>query len=364
MTHLRDSGTAIYVDVGADFNDMPIKYFQEAEWDDIFELSSSVMKEFLTGRSACHSCPIGCGRKVTLPEYDLENVAGPEYQTIAAFGSNLLISDLRKVSRMNFLCNQFGMDTISCGSTIAFAMYLSELGKMDYGLRWGDSDAVIGLIHAIANREGIGNELAEGTLRLSQKYNAQNHAIHVKGLEVPNHDPRAFGGMAVVYAMASRGASHLEGDMYSVDMGVEVREIGITSGDRLENEGKGIIAARAQDFRAFFDSIIMCHFAIVPTEKIVRMLNHAIGASYTLEDILKIGARAVTMKRLINLKCGLTPSLDILPEPLLQPLPDAATYGFVPDIESQVTEYYRYRNWDKYSGQPSTDVLKDLDIDL
>ncbi len=362
MTHLRDSGTAMYVDIGADFNDMPIKYFQESEWDDISDLSVSVMNEFLTGRSACHSCPIACGRKITLPEFDLHNVGGPEYQTVAAFGSNLLISDLRKISLMNHLCNEYGMDTISCGSTIGFATLISEMGKMDVDLEWGNPDKVIDIIHAIANREGVGNDLAEGVMRLSQKYNAEDHAIHVKGLEVPNHDPRAFGGMATVYAMSSRGASHLEGDMYSVDMGVEVRELGIISGDRLEDTKKGEIAARAQDFRAFFDSVIMCHFAIVPINKIVSMLNLAIGASYTLDDVLKIGARSVTIKRLINLSCGLRPEQDTIPKPLLQPLPDDATFGFVPDVESQVSEYYEYRKWDRETGQPSPEALKKLDI--
>ncbi|MGY5854032.1 MAG: aldehyde ferredoxin oxidoreductase family protein [Candidatus Thorarchaeota archaeon] len=364
MTHLRDAGTAMYVDIGADFNDMPIKYFQESEFDDILDLSSTEMKEFLTGRSACYACPIGCGRKVTIPEYDMDNVAGPEYQTIAAFGSNLMISDLKKISLMNRLCNQYGMDTISCGSTIGFATHLCDLGKLDVGLKWSDPERVIELIHEIAKREGLGDDIAEGSKRMSLKYKVPELAIHVKGLEVPNHDPRAFSGMATVYAMASRGASHLEGDMYSVDMGVEARELGIHSGDRLDNEAKGSTAAKAQDFRAFFDTMIMCHFAIVPTENMLRLLNLAVGGSYKLEDILTIGARAVTMKRLINLKLGLQVVDDRLPDPLLRPLPDEATFDFVPDVEKQVAEYYEYRDWDKTTGHPSPKALKNLDIEI
>ncbi|MFQ5831250.1 MAG: aldehyde ferredoxin oxidoreductase family protein [Candidatus Thorarchaeota archaeon] len=361
MHHLRDQGTSLYVDVGIMFNDMPIKYFQGVEFD-ADALSATTMKEFLTGRTACYSCPIGCGRVISLPEFGMNKVAGPEYQSIAAFGTGLMITDLKKVSLMNRLCNQYGMDTISCGSTISFATHLCDIGKLDLGLQWNDPDGVIELIHAIANRTEVGDELAEGSMRFAEKHGVSELALHVKGMEIPNHDPRAFAGMATVYAVASRGATHLEGDMYSVDMGADVRELGINSGDRLENDAKGTTSAKAQDFRAFFDSIIMCHFAIVPPSTIVDLLNLATGASFKLEDILKVGARAVTMKRLFNLKCGLTGADDSLPEPLLQPLPDYATDDFVPDIERQLGEYYDYRKWNRTSGHPSREALKELDL--
>lgn len=361
MHHLRDSGTSMYVEVGMMFNDMPIKYFQETEFD-YDSLTSAAMKEFLTGRTACYSCPIACGRVITLPEYGLEKVAGPEYQTIAAFGSNMMISDLKKVSVINNLCNQYGIDTISCGSTIAFAFYLCELGKLDLGLKWGDADKAIELVHAISSRSGIGDELAEGSVRFAKNHDASELVIHVKGQEVPNHDPRAFGGMATVYATASRGATHLEGDMYSVDMGVDVREIGIESGDRLDNEGKGSTAARAQDFRAFFDSIMMCHFVQVPFGTILGLVSKATGLTITNEDVLLIGSRAVTMKRLFNLKCGLKPEDDRLPAPLLKPLPDYATDDFVPDMEMQLSDYYEYRGWDRESGAPTKETLERLGL--
>ncbi len=361
MHHLRDQGTSLYVDVGIMFNDMPIKYFQGVEFD-ADALSAATMKEFLTGRTACYSCPIGCGRVISLPEFGMNRVAGPEYQTIAAFGTGLMITDLKKVSLMNRLCNQYGMDTISCGSTISFATHLCDIGKIDLGLKWNDSERVIELIHAIANRTEVGDELAEGSMRFAEKHDVSELALHVKGMEIPNHDPRAFAGMATVYAVASRGATHLEGDMYSVDMGADVRELGINSGNRLENDAKGITSAKAQDFRAFFDSIIMCHFAIVPPSTIVDLLNLATGASFELEEILKVGARAVTMKRLFNLKCGLTGADDSLPEPLLRPLPDYATDDFVPDIDLQLVEYYEYRKWDRTTGHPSKEALKELDL--
>ncbi len=362
MSMLSDQGTVMYVDIGMMFNDMPIKYFQEIEFDDTDLINAKSMENILIGRSACYSCPIGCGRRVSIPEYELDDIEGPEFQTVAAFGSNLLISDLRKIALMNNLCNQYGMDTISCGSTIAFATHLCDIGKSDYGFTWGNSDQVLETIHAIAKREGIGNLLAEGSLSVAKKNSAEDIVLHVRGLEIPNHDPRAFSGMATVYTVASRGASHMEGDMYSIDMGADVRKLGILSGDRLENEQKGEIAARAQDYRAFFDSVIMCHFAIVPPETIIELLNLALGSSYQLEDILKIGARAVTMKRLFNLKCGLKTKDEKLPKPLLTPHAESVTDDFVPDVDAQLEEYYNYRNWDRKTGRPSKIALEKLEL--
>ena len=362
MTMLSDQGTVMYVDIGMMFNDMPIKYFQEIEFDDADLINAKSMEEILTGRIACYSCPIGCGRRVTVPEYDLIDVGGPEFQTVASFGSNLLISDLKKITLMNNLCNQYGMDTISCGSTIAFATHLCDIGKADYGFTWDDPDRVIETIHAIAKREGIGDIMAEGAVSVAKKHSAEDIVLHVRGMEIPNHDPRAFAGMATVYTIASRGATHLEGDMYSVDMGQEFRQLGINAGDRLENDNKGITAARAQDFRAFFDSVIMCHFAIVPPERIIELLNLAIGTSYQLEDILKIGARAVTMKRLFNLKCGLKTNDEKLPKPLLSPHPESVTDDFVPDVDAQLEEYYEYRKWDRKTGRPSETALDELGL--
>ncbi len=362
MSMLSDQGTAMYVDIAMMFNDMPIKYFQEIEFDDADLINAVSMKEILTGRSACYSCPIGCGRRVTVPEYELNDIGGPEFQTIASFGSNMLISDLRKIALMNNLCNQYGMDTISCGSTIAFATHLCDIGKADYGFTWNDPDGVIDTIHTIAKREGVGDLLAEGSVSVAKKHSAEDIVLHVRGMEIPNHDPRAFSGMATVYTVAARGASHMEGDMYSIDMGQEFRQLGINAGDRLENDSKGKTAARAQDFRAFFDSVIMCHFAIVPPETIIELLNLATGVSYQLEDILKIGARAVTMKRLFNLKCGLKTDDEKLPKQFLKPHPESATDDFVPDVDSQLDEYYEYRKWNRKTGRPSDTALKKLGL--
>jgi len=361
MAPLRDSGTAVYVDIGMEFNDMPIKYFQGTSFD-ISTLNAKALGSILTGRTACHSCPIGCGRKVSIPEMGLENVAGPEYQTIAAFGTNVMNPDIKQVARMNRLCNQLGMDTISCGSTLALTMHLCETGVLDIDLQWGDTDRIADMIQAIAMRQGPGTTLAEGSKRLGDSLGVSEQVLHVKGMEVPNHDPRAFSGMATVYAVAARGATHLEGDMYSVDMGADVMELGINSGDRLENEGKGATAAKAQDYRAFFDLLVMCHFAILPLQTIADLIRMAMGNAMRISDMLMFGSRSVTMKRMFNLKCGLTPQDDSLPAQLLRPLPESATDDFVPDLQLQLRDYYAYRKWDRNTGRPTGAALKELGL--
>ena len=363
MKPLTDAGTSTYVDIGMMYYDMPIKYFREVEFD-VESLNAAAMKEILVGQKACYSCPIACGRQVSVKEYDIENVAGPEYQTIAGFGTNLLIPDIKSIVLLNHLCNQYGMDTISCGSTIALSAILQEEGKLNDGMRWGDSDKAVELVHCIARREGIGNDLAEGSLRFAKKHNCSQLALHVRGLEMPNHDPRAFSGMATIYTIAARGASHMEGDMYTVDMGVDVPELGITSGDPQENESKGRIAAITQDYRAFFDCMIMCHFALVPVETILKLVNHATGFNLTSHDILKIGTRSVTMKRLFNLRCGLKTQDEILPEAFMKPQPEEVTDNFVPDLDTQLDDYYEYRRWDRQSGEPSSSAINELELDV
>ncbi len=348
---LGSEGTAMYVDRGLIANDMPVRYFQQADFD-VEGLNARAMRTILIGRKACHSCPIACGRIVSIPESEGQEIAGPEFQTIASFGTNILNPDIQKVAYANRLCNLYGLDTISCGSTIAFVMQLCEEGALNWDIRWGEMEKVFVLIQDIALRRNHGASLAEGSLRFAKNLGLEQHVLHVKGLEIPNHDPRAFEGLAVVYAVSARGACHTESDMHTVDIGIDVPSLGIHSTDRIVSEGKGITAAKNQDFRAFHDSMILCHFPEVPPSAIVNLLNLATGSSYTEQNILECGSRAVAMKRRFNLRCGLTPTDDTLPRQLLQPLVGSITQEWVPDLVCQLNEYYAYRKWDRKTGAP------------
>ncbi|MBD3407912.1 MAG: aldehyde ferredoxin oxidoreductase [Candidatus Lokiarchaeota archaeon] len=363
---LSKQGTAMYVTRGMLHNDMPIRYFQDAEFD-VDRINADAMKDILVGRNACYSCPIGCGRKVELAVSE-DAVMGPEFQTIAAFGTNLLIDNLPDIARLNHLCNEMGIDTISTGGVIGFAISMTKCGRLSskasgHNLQWGDSQLVYDLIVEISHRRGFGDSLANGIVQFAQKIDSLDQALHVKGLDIPYHDPRAFVGMATTYAIAARGAAHTESDVFAVAMDVEYPELGINSGDRLDNTGKGELVARVQDFRAFCDSVIVCHFPIFPLADLIDLLNFAIGSNYSIQDIPHIGARGVTLKRLINLRLGFKPKQDTLPKPLLQPLKDSIIEESVPDLESQLDEYYRYRKWDRASGIPSLKALKNLQLD-
>lgn len=356
---LGAEGTATYVERGMIANDMPVKYFQEPEFD-VSGLDAKAMESILVGRKACYSCPIACGRRVSVPEYSLDDVAGPEFQTIAAYGSNMLNPDIREVARVNRLCNLYGIDTISSGSTIALVMDLCEKGLLDWGIKWGDMDAVASLIQEIVSREGKGRALTEGSYRFAKQNGLKEHVLQVKGMEIPNHDPRAYAGLAVVYAVSARGASHTESDMHTVDIGVDVPQLGILASDRVTSEGKGVTAARCQEFRAFHDSMILCHFPQVPPKTMVDLVNLATGSKYVPDDILRTGSRIVTMKRLFNLKCGFQAKDDALPSRLLQPLKGSMTEEWVPDFDLQLKEYYEYRNWNKETGVPDDDDIREL----
>jgi len=358
-TVLGAEGTAMYVDRGMTANDMPIKYFQEPEFD-VSGLNAKAMDSILTGRKACYSCPIACGRIVSVPELDLSDVAGPEFQTIAAFGTNMKNPKIRHIVQVNRLCNIYGLDTISCGSTISLVMNMCEKGLLDWDINWGDMDAVARLIHDIAVRNGRGDELAEGSLRFSKLYDTEEEVLHVKGMEIPNHDPRAYSGLATIYAVSARGASHTEGDMHTIDIGIDVPCLGIHASDRVASAGKGETAAKCQDFRAFHDSMILCHFPDVTPAIMVELVNLATGSNYVPTDILRIGSNAVTMKRLFNLRCGLTADYDTLPQQLLEPLSDSMTEEWVPDLKLQLDDYYRYRGWDRRTGQPRSEDIDEL----
>ena len=322
----------------------------EGEFPEAYALSGSTMDEtILTGYSTCYGCPVACGRKVEVKEgrYKLKETKGPEYETVAALGTML--------------------DTISTGSTIAFAHYLFEqgiIGPREVGreLNWGDPDTVADLIGMIARREGFGDALAEGSRRLGQRYGAEELAIQVNGLELGMHDPRAFPSMALVYATSPLGGSHNQGDMYWVESGRSVDELGIPMSDRFQAEGKAQIVSRHQNWRSFCNALIVCYFSNAPVQSYVDLLAAATGWEVTPDDILLVGERIWNLKRAFNHRLGLTRAHDRLPKLLLQPLAEGGTQGHVPDLELMLREYYQARDWDWETGKPSRGKLEELGL--
>ncbi len=368
---LRLAGTACYVDMALMYGDMPTRYYQQGEWPAGGNLSGVLLTDqFLNRGVACYRCPIVCGRETRAPRFGLDRVDGPEYETLGALGSLLLIDDLEAVIYAGHLCNVYGLDTISTGSTIALACELFERGILttaDTGgleIRYGDYGTVHRLIGLIARREGFGDALADGSARLAERFGVPELAVTVNRLEVPIHDPRAFHGMAPVYALSPRGACHMEGDMYGVDTGQgPAFELGIIPGERFESsEEKGRIAARQQAWRNLYNAMILCQFQNPGVERVLGALNAATGWGLATDDLMTLGRRIVTQKRLLNMRRGLTRADDRLPDLLLRPLEGGGTEGRVPDMEALLAGAYAEYGWDPQTGQPRAETLRELGL--
>jgi len=358
---LRLAGTAGYVDMALMYGDLPIRYYQQGEWEPAGNLSGVLLaNRYLTRSTACYRCPIACGRETRAPSYGLERVDGPEYETLGALGSLLMIDDLEAVIYAGHQCNLYGLDTISTGCTIGLACEMFERGILtpaDTGgleIRYGDADTIHRLIEMTARREGFGDLLAEGSAALADRFGVPELAAVVNRLEVPMHDPRAFVGMAVTYALSPRGACHMQGDMYGVDTGQGPPvELGIIPGDRFDDsEEKGRIAARQQAWRNLYNSMILCQFQNPGVERVLRALNAVTGWGLEPEDLLRLGKGIVTLKRRLNLRRGLTRENDRLPHLLMRPLTEGGTEGTVPDLDRLLAGAYAEFGWDPRTGAP------------
>lgn len=363
-------GTMGYLDLGMTLGDPPSKLFQSG----IFptrEIDAVAWREkYHVTSTSCFNCPIACGKETEFNKRGVEEVDGPEYETTVALGPLSENFDMDSIIYANHLCNDYGLDTISAGVSIAFAMKLFEdgiLGEEEAGLdlEWGDDEVIIDLIEKISNREGLGDTLAEGVEKIAKKYDvSQEQAPHVKGLEIPMHDPRAFTGQAVSYATSPRGACHLKGDFYLVDIGINVPEAGVEGGDRFKSsEERGAVAARWQNIRELNDSLPLCKFSpITSTDDLSKVLNAVTGWDFDSDKILKTGERIFNLKRAISLKLGITEQDDTLPEITTESLPDGATAGQSPDLDTLLTGYYEERDWNPETGKPSKEKLEELEL--
>lgn len=350
-------GTSGYMETAEGFGDLPIKYYTQGTWDGATKISGAAMAaSVLRGNDGCLGCVVRCGRLV---EHKGKEIHGPEYETLAAFGALQLNDDLESLIEINYLVNDLGMDSISSGVSMAFAMYLTEKGVGDFDIKWGDAEKVKELLKDIAYRRGKGAELAEGVRVIGGKYGVDNWAAHVKGLEIPMHDARGFASLAAAYATHPRGACHLPHQMYLYEMGKTIKEYDIKSDDRFSNDGKGILTAKVQNFSELFNSITMCAFMPVKPRHIAEMLKAVTGYDYNIENIYTAGERIFTLKRIYNVKCGITARDDTLPEIVLQPL-EGGSAGNVPDVKKQVSELYEFRKWPE--GIPSREKLEELGL--
>lgn len=364
----REYGTMMYTDMAMILGDAPAKYFTKTIFP-VSKVTGQTLRQTYNVRNyACLGCPIGCGRELVDFKPGL-NIDGPEYETAVGFGPLCQNADLDLIVRANHLCNTHGIDTISTSVSIAYAFYLYELGaltkkRVGFALKWGDGKAIIRLLEMVIAQKGIGKIISQGTLAMAKEFGREEgEAAQVKGLEVAMHDPRAFHGMALSYATGPRGACHLKGDFYNVDLGNMVPEYMILPGERLFSEGKAEGVAKFQSFKDLFDSLTLCKFAPLMPTQLCEMLNAITGWEVEPNALLAAGDRSINLKRAISNKLGLTREHDKLPRICSAALDEGSTAGVEPDMQKMLKEYYQFREWDWETGQPTKAKLLELGLD-
>jgi aldehyde:ferredoxin oxidoreductase len=362
-------GTLMSMDMGMILGDVPVKYFTKSVFPAERVSGQALRQGYVIDNYACMGCPVGCGREVKDFNESLKSIDGPEYETAGAFGPLCMNFDFNSIILANHLCNAYGMDTISAGVSIAYAMYLYEQGalkKSDAGMeiKWGDGEAVVKLTRMIIDQEGIGKLLSQGTLRMAKELGRdEDEAAQVKGMELPMHDPRAFHGMAISYATSPRGACHLKGDYFNIDLGKRIPELDIKTRNRLSaDKDKAAMAARYQSLKDLYDSLLMCKFSPISVTMIANILSSITGWECAPNDILVAGDRSVNIKRAINNKLGLTRKDDKLPGICRRALTEGGTGGVEPDMDRLLREYYEHRQWDWETGKPKKEKLIELNL--
>jgi aldehyde:ferredoxin oxidoreductase len=360
------------------FGDMPMRNWTLGSWDEAKQVSGqTIYDKYLVKHSFCFACPIGCGKEVEVVEgeYPVPRGEGVEYETIAGFAGMTRNANAESVMLANSLCNRYGLDTISTSSTIAFAMEAYEhelIGPDDTGgleLRFSDPAAILAMIEKIAYRRDIGDTLAEGVREAARRIGgeAEHFAIHVKGLEIAYHDPRAFVSMAVNYATANRGGCHLEALSYWNGYGVLHADLGYpeTLPHHESSATQVKMAYDYQNYMSVYNPLGLCKFiakGLVGPERIAQIVNSGLGWRWTANDVLTTGDRLFQLKRLVNLRLGISADDDTLPERLLtEPRPSGDAAGVLPDLEVMLPIYYRLRDWDE-TGAPRQARLERLGL--
>jgi aldehyde:ferredoxin oxidoreductase len=370
---LQEFGTAGYLEVHNDKGIQPSRNFVDAFFDEASKIGGKALNEILVKRDNCYGCPVRCKRVVktefegheVIPEY-----GGPEYETIAAFGTLCMNSNLHSIALANQRCNALGLDTISAGVSIAFAMEASEKGLIPEKIEWGDPHAVLMLIEQIAKREGLGGELADGIDSLAQKIGA-DFAMVIKGQEIPLHEPRGKKGMALTYATTPRGGQHMEGihDDY-LEISPVTPELGIVETiSRFDWTNRPFLCKVYEDLTSFNNSLMICDFVVNRTGKnynypLIRKAFYAVtGIELSAEDMVLIGERNFNILRLLSARHGYRRSDDGLPARFEQPLPRGASAGeSIPKelLAKYIDEYYKTRGWDEWG--PTKDRLDKLQM--
>ena len=387
--NLKRLGTPMFVNPLNEAGILPTRNFQEGRFEEAGAISGETMTDtILEASKGCYSCAVHCKRAVNVdgkypadPQY-----GGPEYETLASLGSLCGIGDLAAIAHGNELCNRWGVDTISVGAAIAFAMECVERGILTpedtdgLDLRFGNTDAMLAMLRKIAFREGLGDVLAEGVRAAAAKIGkgSEQYALHVKGQELPMHDPRGKPALSLSYATSPTGADHIEaphettylndGPILQATHPAAIFEpvAGLNLGAK-----KIRLFVHTQHIWSFFNSLGICNFAAAPYSAlslpmIADVVQAATGWNTSLYELMELGERSTTMARMFNLRQGLTREDDTLPDRLFEPLEEGTPKEkriAREDFAAALRAYYEAMGWDGDTGVPTPGRLGFLGID-
>jgi aldehyde:ferredoxin oxidoreductase len=356
-------------------------------------------KQDVQGRETCYACPVRCKRVVEITEGDIKvepRYGGPEYETLGMLGSNCGIDNLAAIAKANELCNKYGIDTISCGVTISFAMECFEKGLLkakDTGgleLKFGDVPSYLHVIELIAKREGIGDLLAEGCVRASEKIGkgSEKFAVAANKQELPAHEPRVKVSLGVSYSTNPYGACHMaaghdpqyesNGDQkpdagpQPVSPGLQMLGLTTPTPPRSLGSEKIRFMRITQDFASALDSLGFCAFiagtmgGLFNPDEMPKIINYVTGWDMTFDEFVQVGERKINMMRLFNARDGYDKSKDQLPARMFEPMKDGVTDGLKLDKaewEDAKLELYRQRAWDESTGNPGKAKISQLGLD-
>ncbi|MBF7081536.1 aldehyde ferredoxin oxidoreductase family protein [Desulfallas sp. Bu1-1] len=347
-------GTPMIVELSQTTGILPTNNFQQGNFDKFAGIKSESVTAARLAKKGCTSCGLGCGNFIKAGDVVVE---GPEYETLSVAGSNCGIGDLGAIAKFNNYCDAYGLDSISTGGVIAFAMEMTEKGIHDFGIRFGDVEKYLELPGLIATRRGLGAELANGVKKLAETYGGREFAMQVKGLEFPGYDPRGSWGMGLAYATAPRGACHMSA--------WPVAEEAYGERDPFTIEGKAELVKDLQHYNAAKFSLILCDFWALSFDLMAEMLAALLGREITAGDLELAGERIFNLARLFNIREGMGAKDDVLPERIYShPLPGGATMGkTLPEGEfkKMLAEYYSLRGWDE-NGRPTPEKLARLGL--
>jgi aldehyde:ferredoxin oxidoreductase len=376
-------GTGGDVTGGVESGNLPTNNFRDGLFPEPKRISSAYWKDhgIMIGMEGCLACPVRCKKVVKIdgrfkvdPKY-----GGPEYETEGALGSCCGVTDEEALCKGNELCGRYSLDTISAGVNIAFAMECYEQGlltKEDTGgidLRFGNGDAMVQMVQMIGDRKGLGDLLAEGCMRAAEKIGkgAVEYAVHVKGQELPMHEPRLKRGMAIGYSVSPTGADHVHslhdtGTVSEAGIG-GYKPFGVYQPVPLEEMGASKVRIQKYhtQWRTMMNSLVFCIFPPWKQEEIVQIVNAVTGWETTAFELMKTGQRILTMARVFNLREGFTVADDWLPPRMFQPQTSGPLSNTAVDKEGLKTArslFYAMMGWDRETGVPTTDTLGELDI--